>query len=188
MGLDRLLERLESEVTEVTGLHDCFIEDFSVTPSEAALPEVTELGRLVTPVTPSNPIPTLGNAREINDVTSVTPVTPLNLSEKDNEGLCSSCTHASRFGNCTIPVEAGLSDKFMLISHPQGGQGCETYQRKLNPLVGEAIALATIALRFKAISQTEFDQLCESVRSNEDDENFLHEWIQLIGACQHNCG
>ncbi|NBO39619.1 hypothetical protein EBU99_13660 [bacterium] len=76
----------------------------------------------------------------------------------------------------------------MLISHPQGGQGCETYQRKLNPLVGEAIALATIALRFKAISQTEFDQLCESVRSNEDDENFLHEWIQLIGACQHNCG
>jgi len=188
MGLDRLLERLESEVTEVTGLHDCFIEKFSETPLGVALPEVTELGRLVTPVTLRNPIPTFGNASEINDVTSVTPVTPLNLNEQVNEGLCSSCTHASHFGNCTIPVEAGLSNKFMLISHPQRGQGCESYQRKLNPLVGEAIALATITLRFKSISQAEFDQLSESVLSNQDDENFVREWIQLIGACRHHCG
>ncbi|NCV87077.1 MAG: hypothetical protein EBW14_14685 [Oxalobacteraceae bacterium] len=41
---------------------------------------------------------------------------------------CSQCRYASRYGNCTEPIAAGLSSKFMLISHKQGPQEVAMWQ------------------------------------------------------------
>ena len=40
---------------------------------------------------------------------------------------CEVCVHASRYGNCGEPIEAGLSDRFVLVKHPDGGRGCKHY-------------------------------------------------------------
>jgi hypothetical protein len=41
---------------------------------------------------------------------------------------CAVCRHATRFGNCGAPVEAGLADRFCLIDHPEGGRGCSHFE------------------------------------------------------------
>jgi len=42
---------------------------------------------------------------------------------------CVLCRHSSRFGNCGQPVEAGLSDYFVLIKHPNAGADCQHFAR-----------------------------------------------------------
>ena len=41
---------------------------------------------------------------------------------------CRMCRSASRHGNCAAPVAAGLSDRFELIAHPDGGRECGVFQ------------------------------------------------------------
>ena len=41
---------------------------------------------------------------------------------------CMHCRHVTRFGNCGTPVEAGLANRFVLIKHAAGGQGCAAFQ------------------------------------------------------------
>ena len=43
---------------------------------------------------------------------------------------CELCVHASRYGNCGEPVEAGLSERFVLIKHDDGGRGCKYYAQR----------------------------------------------------------
>jgi len=40
---------------------------------------------------------------------------------------CRLCRHASRFGNCAIPVEAGLAERFCLVAHPDDGHDCGVF-------------------------------------------------------------
>ncbi len=40
---------------------------------------------------------------------------------------CVLCRHSSRFGNCGQPVEAGLSDHFVLIKHRNAGADCQHF-------------------------------------------------------------
>jgi hypothetical protein len=40
---------------------------------------------------------------------------------------CRLCGHASRYGSCGIPVEAGLADHFALMKHPDGGTDCRHF-------------------------------------------------------------
>jgi hypothetical protein len=41
---------------------------------------------------------------------------------------CHMCRHASRHGNCGEPVAAGLSDRFELVPHPDGGRECRVFR------------------------------------------------------------
>lgn len=181
MGIEQLLQRLQTRVTGVTGLHDCFKKDFSVTPVRPVLPEVTEAEMLVTPVTLGNTSESAGNINEFNDVTSVTLVTPEKIESQSQAQTCAGCHHVSRYGNCTIPQQSGLANRHMLISDPNHGTDCVAYEPRLSPLAQEALALASIALREGAISEEEHSQATQSIHEHAD---YIHEWIQLIAACQ----
>ena len=150
------------------------------------LPEVTESDLLVTPVTPSNRTGSEENINEINDVTSVTPVTPEKNESQPGLQTCAGCHHVSRYGNCTIPERSALAEKFMLISHPNNGADCDAFEPKLNPLAREALTLISIALREGAISEEDHLQATQSIREHSEDADYLHEWIQLIAACQES--
>jgi hypothetical protein len=101
----------------------------------------------------------------------------------DVETSCAACAYVTKFGNCSMPVRAGLSSTFMLISHPEHGAGCDSYEPRLSPLAQEALALASIALREGAISEEEHSQATQSIHEHAD---YIHEWIQLIAACQES--
>jgi hypothetical protein len=45
---------------------------------------------------------------------------------------CDQCRHFSRFGNCLLPQEAGLTVRFELIQAP--GDGCAIFERKPPPV------------------------------------------------------
>lgn len=45
---------------------------------------------------------------------------------------CDQCRHFSRFGNCRMPQEAGLTVRFELIQAP--GDGCAIFERKPPPV------------------------------------------------------
>ena len=102
----------------------------------------------------------------------------------DVETSCAACAYVTKFGNCSMPVRAGLSSTFKLISHPEHGAGCDSYEPKLSPLAQEALALASIALREGAISEEDYSQATQSIHEHADDADYIHEWIQLIAACQ----
>ena len=72
---------------------------------------------------------------------------PVGINEECSTKACSSCQHRSRFGNCMIPEQSGLAEKFMLISHPNNGADCDAFEQKLSPLAKEALAMASIPLR-----------------------------------------
>jgi hypothetical protein len=103
---------------------------------------------------------------------------------QDDVKSCKDCHHVSRFGNCTIPQRSRLSEKYMLISHPNHGTDCVAYEPRLNPLAQEALALASVALREGAISEQEYSQATQSVHEHADDPGYLLEWIQLIAPCE----
>ncbi len=42
---------------------------------------------------------------------------------------CADCRHRSAFGNCGVPILAGLTTRFELVKHPVGGAVCRAYQR-----------------------------------------------------------
>jgi hypothetical protein len=165
MGIEQLLQRLQTRVTGVTGLQDCFKKDFSVTPKKTAELEVTEVDFPVTPATHCNLRTFTANVNEFNDVTSVTLVTPEKIESQSQAQTCAGCHHVSRYGNCTIPQRSRLSEKYMLISHPNHGTDCVAYEPKLNPLAKEALALASIAFREGAISEEEHSHATDSIQS-----------------------
>jgi len=102
----------------------------------------------------------------------------------DVETSCAACAYVTKFGNCSMPVRAGLSSTFKLISHPEHGAGCDSYEPRLSPLAQEALALASIALREGVISEEDYSQATQSVHEHADDPGYLLEWIQLIAPCQ----
>ena len=102
----------------------------------------------------------------------------------DVETSCTACTYVTKFGNCSMPVKAGLSSTFKLISHPGHGAECDAYEPRLSPLAQEALAMASIALKEGAISEEDYSHATEFIHEHADDADYLHEWIQLIAACQ----
>ena len=104
----------------------------------------------------------------------------------DVETSCTACTYVTKFGNCSMPVKAGLSSTFKLISHPGHGTECDAYEPRLSPLAQEALAMASIALKQGAISEEDYSHATEFIHEHADDADYLHEWIQLIAACQES--
>ena len=111
---------------------------------------------------------------------------PVGIKEECGTKSCASCQHSSRFSNCLIPEQSGLADKYMLISHPKNGADCDAFEPKLNPLAKEALALISIAMREGVISEEDHLQATQSIREHSEDADYLHEWIQLIAACQES--
>ena len=54
-------------------------------------------------------------------------VTGAQQAASPEETGCRECAHASRFQNCGKPIAAGLSERFMLIGHPNRGLGCKAF-------------------------------------------------------------
>ena len=104
----------------------------------------------------------------------------------DVETSCTACTYVTKFGNCSMPVKAGLSSTFKLISHPGHGTECDAYEPRLSPLAQEVLAMASIALREGVISEEDHLQATQSIREHSEDADYLREWIQLIAACQES--
>jgi hypothetical protein len=63
---------------------------------------------------------------------------------------CSSCLHRSIYGNCKEPVLAGLSNRFELVSHSEGGRGCPAFSIALyiDPRTDSVIARLAQRLGF----------------------------------------
>ena len=184
MGIEQLLQRLETRVTRVTGLHDYFIKDFSVTPEKTAEPEVTAVDFPVTPATHCNLRMFSANVNEINDVTPVTLVTLRGSQSLHDLKRCKQCRYVSRFGNCTEPTASGLSEKFTLISHPQKGVGCVKFHHSISVKTAHVLHLIDRALRIKAIDEEEAERAGDAVlRADSSDSQYVIEYESLIRAC-----
>ena len=184
MGIEQLLQRLETRVTRVTGLHDCFKKDFSVTPEKTAELEVTEVDFPVTPATHCNLRMFAANVNEINDVTPETPVTLRGKQSLQDLKCCKQCRYVSRFGNCTEPTASGLSHSFVLISHAHEGAGCNKFQPTNSEKTAYVLLLIDRALRIKAIDEEEAERASDAVlRADSTDYQYVIEYESLIRAC-----
>jgi len=184
MGIEQLLQRLQTRVTGVTGLHDCFKKDFSVTPEKPAELEVTEVDFPVTPATHCNLRMFAANVNEINDVTPETPVTLRGKQSPQDLKRCKQCRYVSRFGNCTVPIASGLSDRFALISHAHEGAGCTKFQPTNSEKTAYVLLLIDRALRIKAIDEEEAERARDAVlRADSIDYQYVIEYESLIRAC-----
>jgi len=108
-----------------------------------------------------------------------------NREESENiNGSCRICRYVSRFGNCTVPITSGLSEKFMLISHPQTGVGCGKFQPSIAEKTAHVLHLIDRALRIKAIDKDEAERARDAVlRANSIDYQYVIEYESLIRAC-----
>jgi hypothetical protein len=184
MGIEQLLQRLQTRVTGVTGLHDCFKKDFSVTPARPVLPEVTEAEIPVTPTTHCNLRMFAANVNEINDVTPETPVTLRGKQSPQDLKRCKQCRYVSRFGNCRVPIASGLSDRFVLISHAHEGEGCTKFQPSISEKTAYVLLLIDRASRIRAIDEDEAERAGDAVLgADSTDYQYVIEYESLIRAC-----
>lgn len=62
---------------------------------------------------------------------------------------CAACVHRTIYRNCNSPVLAGLSKRFELVAHPDGGRGCTAFLAKTADVDPEIEALIqAIAQRY----------------------------------------
>jgi hypothetical protein len=88
---------------------------------------------------------------------------------------CADCTHATRYGNCSEPVAAGLLERFGLVRHPEAGCGCPASTRR----PGELEARATRLLAAGAIEPADLEVLRERQSAHQ-----AGEWSQLFNWCE----
>ncbi len=96
---------------------------------------------------------------------------------------CKQCLHETRFGNCSQPVAASLSDTFKLIAHPRFGKGCKAFKDKAIRASHDLCALIDGALSQGAISALEAQQVHEAIAQQPNEGTYLDEWTQLIRKC-----
>ena len=97
---------------------------------------------------------------------------------------CVKCRYASRNGNCTEPIAAGLSPKFMLISHKQGGTGCSHFAPAVNERLSIALTLIDRAKRLQAIDESDAETARTALeRADPQDTKFVIEYESLLHAC-----
>jgi len=96
---------------------------------------------------------------------------------------CSQCNHRSVFGNCTVPMRAGLSPTFKLISHPQSGRGCVAFSKRLNFFTEEALELTEAALAAGAIDADDAAIAQSAIKAADGHNPLIAEWRSLLNAC-----
>ncbi len=97
---------------------------------------------------------------------------------------CSTCRYVSCFNDCKIPVESGLSKKFMLISHPSGGESCLSYRQKLSVQVEVLLRKIRQAYEEKTITDRDYSEATRSVENAPFEASLLSEWDSLIEICR----
>lgn len=96
---------------------------------------------------------------------------------------CSQCRYASWYGNCTKPIAAGLSQKYMLIAHPNGGKTCEVFSPKAAWFVTEMIARLDNYLELGLISADDGSIAKAAIINANNDEVLVAEWAQFLDQC-----
>jgi len=96
---------------------------------------------------------------------------------------CTQCLHETKFGNCSQPVAASLSNTFKLIAHPRFGKGSKAFKDKAIRASHDLCALIDVAQRQGAISALEAQQVHEAITQQPNDDAYLDEWAQLIRKC-----
>ena len=96
---------------------------------------------------------------------------------------CKQCLHETKFGNCSQPVAASLSNTFKLIAHPRFGKGCKAFKDKAIRASDDLCALIDEAQRHVAISALEAQQVHEAIAQQANNQAYLDDWVQLIQQC-----
>lgn len=84
----------------------------------------------------------------------------------DHAPSCSRCRHMTVYGNCAQPVRAGLTQRFMLIRHREGGAGCRAFEPHRTPLEGRVERL----FRAGIIGIADRDEALALLRAGRGDE------------------
>ena len=100
----------------------------------------------------------------------------------DVETSCTACTYVTKFGNCSMPVKAGLSPTFKLISHPENGRGCVAFSKRLNFFTEEALKQAESALAAGAIDADDAAIAQSAIKAADGDDSLIAEWRSLLNA------
>jgi len=96
---------------------------------------------------------------------------------------CSQCSHRTRFGNCGRPVEAKLSERFMLVAHPTQGAGCKVFEPRMPAEVLALLRRVDDALTAHAIDSSDAEAARASIQEHSDDPAYLAEWSTLLDWC-----
>ena len=100
----------------------------------------------------------------------------------DVETSCTACTYVTKFGNCSMPVKAGLSPTFKLISHPETGRGCVAFSKRLNFFTEEALKQAESARAAGAIDADDAAIAQSAIKAADGDDSLIAEWRSLLNA------
>ena len=100
----------------------------------------------------------------------------------DVETSCTACTYVTKFGNCSMPVKAGLSPTFKLISHPENGRGCVAFSKRLNFFTEEALKQAESARAAGAIDADDAAIAQSAIKAADGDDSLIAEWRSLLNA------
>lgn len=99
-----------------------------------------------------------------------------------SDNTCNQCNHRSVFGNCTVPIRAGLSPTFKLIAHPENGRGCVAFSKRLNFFTEEALKQAESALAAGAIDADDAAIAQSAIKAADGDDSLIAEWRSLLNA------
>ncbi len=88
---------------------------------------------------------------------------------------CSRCRHATVYGNCGVPVAAGLSSRFQIIKHPEGGAGCRAFEPHRTPLEARIERL----FRAGVLGLDDRDEAMALLRAGRGDE-----LAELLDQCE----
>jgi hypothetical protein len=138
-------------------------------------------GHILDP-SPTQPSHALDILRKINSFSNAT-LTVATYATQPPSPSCDTCRFASKFKNCTEPVESGLSAKFMLISHPDAGKSCAEYSPIHSLRTEEVIKRLHQAHKLGAITDTDYLEANQSIEKSMCDESLIEEWHELIERC-----
>ncbi len=93
-----------------------------------SLTDATASATTLQPNSPRPQVVGIGNATGYATKQQLIQKQDATLLVQTSSSCCVDCSHISVFGNCTKPIEAGLSKRFMLIAHPKRGAGCHAFE------------------------------------------------------------
>ena len=102
---------------------------------------------------------------------------------KDKEQKCKTCKNVTKFGNCSTPQAATLSTRFVLISHPMKGAGCQAFTERLDWLTEDTLRTVESALAVGAIDADDAAVARAAILAANLDDPLIDEWRELLRYC-----
>lgn len=104
------------------------------------------------------------------------------------DASCTACANVTKFGNCSTPVAAGLSDRFMLVSDPQQGRNCSAFNKRLQWQTEEALKAVKAALSCGAIDTDDAEIAQSAIKAADGNHPLLGDWLELLACCRSGSG